>query len=50
VLEELFVGPREMLVLVLDSFFFAHSREEFVVRLRFLDPKNVMDTNCDNMK
>lgn len=45
-LEELFVGPREVFVLVLDSFLFAHSREEFVVRLRFLNPKNVMmDTN-----
>jgi hypothetical protein len=43
VLEEFFVGPREVLVLVLDGFLLTHSREEFVVRLRFLDPKNVMD-------
>jgi hypothetical protein len=50
VLEKLFVGPREVLVLVLDGFLFAHSREEFVVGLRFLDPKNVMNTNCDDMK
>jgi hypothetical protein len=39
-----------VLVLVLDSFLFAHSREEFVVRFRFLHPKNVMDINCDHMK
>jgi hypothetical protein len=50
VFEEFFIGPREMLVLVLDSFLFAHSREEFVVRLRFLHPKNVIDIERNVMK
>lgn len=48
--KEFFVGPRKMLVLVLDSFLFAHSRKEFVVRLRFLHPKNVMNIQRNVMK
>jgi hypothetical protein len=48
--EEFFVGPREMFVLVLDSFLFAHSRKKFVVRLRFLHPKNVMNIERNVMK
>lgn len=49
-LKELFVSPREMLVFILDSFLFAHSREEFVVRLSFLRPEYGVNGEYDPTK
>ena len=49
-LKELFVGPREMLVFILDSFLLAHSCEELVVRLSFLRPGNGVNDGYDPKK
>ena len=48
--KELFIGPREMLVLILDGFLFAHSCKELVVRLGFLQPETIVNNEYDLTK